>query len=319
MLEIVPMSETTTIEDFEKRFATEEACIEYLRSMRWPKGFSCPSCGAGKSWTLRERALEQCAACGHQVSITAGTIFHGTRKPLRTWFRVIQQFLVSKSGCSAKDIERQHGLRYETAWTWLHKIRSFMDRAGKNPLQGPVEADETYVGGEDIGGGGRSLEGKKSVVVGAVEVRGRACGRVRLAPSGSAAAADLLPFVVANVKKESTVFTDGWGGYARLPKDGYDHVPQVIGDPKRAPKVLPKIHRVFSLLHRLLLGTYQGAVSKKHEKVYLDEYTFRFNRRNSRSRWLLVQRFFECCFSSPPTYRELVDGLDAQPQAVGGA
>jgi len=318
MSEIVPMPLPMTAEGFEERFSTEQACIEYLRFMRWPKGFCCPKCGGAKSWSVHGRGLEQCAACGHQVSITAGTVFHGTRKPLRTWFRVIQQFLVSKSGCSAKDIERQHGLHYETAWTWLHKLRSYMDRTGKNPLQGPVEADETYVGGEDSGGGGRSLEGKKSVVVGAVEVRGRACGRVRLAPSDSAGAADLQPFIAASVAKESIVATDGWSGYTGLGKKGYEHYPHVIGDPKRAPKVLPKIHRVFSLLHRLFLGTYQGAISKKHEKRYLDEYAFRFNRRTSGNRWLLVQRFFESCFSPPPTYRQLVDGLAAQPQPVGG-
>src|SRR6266850_609205 len=135
--------------EFEQRFSTEAGCIEYLRRQRWPDGFRCPRCGGGRAWALRRRALDQCVSCGHQVSLTAGTVFHGTRKPLVLWFRVIGQFLVSKSGCSAVDVSRQHGLKYETAWTWLHKLRSCLSQFGRAPLDGSVEVDETYLGGED--------------------------------------------------------------------------------------------------------------------------------------------------------------------------
>src|SRR5512140_393249 len=117
---------------FEQRFSTEVACIEYLRRQRWPNGFHCPRCAGRRAWALRSRALDQCASCGHQVSLTAVTVFHGTRKPLVLWFRVIGQFLVSKSGCSAVDVSRQHGLKYETAWTWLHKLRSCMSQFGRD-------------------------------------------------------------------------------------------------------------------------------------------------------------------------------------------
>ncbi len=165
---------------FEQRFSTEIACIEYLRRQRWPDGFHCPRCAGRRAWGLRSRALDQCASCGHQVSLTAAMVFHGPRKPLVLWFRVIGQFLVSKSGCSAVDVSRQHGLKYETAWTWLHKLRSCMSQFGREPLDGSVEVDETYLGGEDDDAHkGRCLTGHKTPVAAAVECGGEAIGRIR--------------------------------------------------------------------------------------------------------------------------------------------
>ena len=168
---------------FEQRFSTEIACIEYLRRQRWPDGFHCPRCAGRRAWGLRSRALDQCASCGHQVSLTAAMVFHGPRKPLVLWFRVIGQFLVSKSGCSAVDVSRQHGLKYETAWTWLHKLRSCMSQFGREPLDGSVEVDETYLGGEDDDAHkGRCLTGHKTPVAAAVE-----CGGERSAASAQGA------------------------------------------------------------------------------------------------------------------------------------
>lgn len=251
--------------------------------------------------------LDECASCGHQVSITAGTVFENTRKPLRLWFRVIRDFLVSKRGCSAKEIQRRYGLTYQTAWTWLHKLRCCMDRHEVRPLRGTVEVDESYIGGtDDVRHKGRSLAGNKCLVVAAVEDKGSQMGRLRLDHLGNASGRSLCGFVNANVEKGSTVRTDGLAAYNRLGEQGYAHVPVVIGDPKNASKKLPKVHRVFSLLRRVLLGTYQGAVGHQHLGRYLDEYVFRFNRRSSGSRYLLVERILGEVFNPPPTYMQLV-------------
>jgi len=293
--------------EFERRFSTEAACIEYLRRQRWPDGFRCPRCGGGRAWALRSRALDQCVTCGHQVSLTAGTVFHGTRKSLVLWFRVIGQFLVSKSGCSAVDVSSQHGLKYETAWTWLHKLRSCLSQFGRAPLDGSVEVDETYLGGEDDDSHkGRCLTGHKTPVAAAVEWRGEAIGRIRVAAVLNATALSLCGFVRQNVAGGSRVKTDGLPAYRLLHKLGFRHERAVLGDnPKNAVKKLPNVHRVFSLLRRWMLGTYQGACHPIHLQSYLDEFVFRFNRRRSANRWLLFQRLFERAFTRPPTYATL--------------
>jgi Zn ribbon nucleic-acid-binding protein len=293
--------------EFERKFATEKDCIRFLREQRWEAGFRCPSCGGNKAWQLAARPLDECAACGHQVSITAGTIFEGTRRPLVEWFRVIAEFVVSKRGISAQEIQRRFGMTYKTAWTWLHKIRSTMDRVGGAKLNGKVEMDETYIGGEDPPEKkGRSVAGKKTPVLAAVEDRGECCGRLRLEFAGGATKEDIQDFVERNIEKGSEIRTDGWGGYNDLESTGYKREKHIVGNGKNAPKVLPKVHRVFSLIRRWLLGTYHGSASVTHLKRYLDEYVFRFNRRSASNRWHLFGRVIEAAFITPPTFRELV-------------
>lgn len=298
--------------EFEERFRTEEACVEFLRDERWADGFRCPKCEGTKAWRLASRPLDECVECGHQVSLIAGTVFQGTRKPLRLWFRVIGQFVTSKSGCSATDVERQQGIHYQTAWTWLHKLRSCISQSGRAKLQGSVEVDESYVGGEDEPAHtGRSLKGHKTVVVAAAEWKDDAIGRIRAEAVPNATANSVCGFVEGNVAKGSTVKTDGFQGYASLNKRGYVHNREVIGNPKRAAKAMPHIHRVFALLDRLLLGTYQGSVSGKYLQCYLDEFVFRFNRRRAKNRWQLFGRLLEECFQVPPSYAALVASAQA--------
>ena len=300
--------------DFEEKFATEADCIEYLRRRRWPEGFRCPRCGSTRAWQLRTRPLDQCASCGRQVSLTAGTVFHGTRKPLRLWFRIMARFLSSKSGCSAMEISRVFGLRYETAWNWLHKLRSLMSRDGGVPLEGYIEADETVVGGRHPDVVGRQLGGKKLLVLGAVEDKQKACGRIRLAVAAAASQAVITAFMTRHVERGSHVRTDGWAGYTPLTKLGYDHSPvslrmgaaSPVEAERNAARRLPKIHRVFSLLKRLLLATYHGGVSRKHLQTYADEFVFRFNRRASASRFLLFERLASTAFRRAPTNRQIV-------------
>jgi hypothetical protein len=228
--------------------------------------------------------------------VIAGTIFEGTRKPLRLWFIAIWEITGHKYGVNALTIQRLLGLgSYVTAWAWLHKLRRAMVRPDRDRLQGVVEVDETYVGGsEGTGRPGRYVQ-RKAIVAIAVEIVDRKkLGRVRLRRIHDASASALEAFVEEAVEPGTRVITDGWAGYWRLASRGYDHVSIKQGslsDP--AHVTMPGVHRVASLLKRWILGTYQGAVSTDHLDYYLDEYTFRFNRRSARSRGLLFYRLLE--------------------------
>ncbi len=277
--------------EFERRFSSEESCWEYLRQLRWPDGFQCPNCGHGKAWSA-SRGRYHCAGCGRQTTVTAGTIFQDTRKPLGLWFRAIWHVVSQKHGVSALGLQRVLGLRsYETAWTWMHKLRCAMVRPGRERLSGMAEVDETYYGGEKPGKRGRGAEGKALIMI-AVEVNGKRMGRIRLKRVADASARSLEPAVQGAVEPGSTVLTDGWNGYVGLDQLGYRHKVvdhrAVVGD-----NLLPHVNRVAGLLKRWLLGTHQGAVEHSHLDYYLDEYTFRFNRRTSRSRGKLFYRLVQ--------------------------
>lgn len=273
----------------------------------------CPSCGATKAWETG-RHLLRCAACQRQTSLTAGTIFDGTRKPLRTWFQAMWYVTSQKLGVSALGLKRVLGLgSYQTAWAWLHKLRRAMVRPGRELLRGRVEVDETYVGGEEEGTVGRYTETKAIVAIALEMLSPKGFGRVRLRQVPDVSGASLLGFVRDVVAPGATVMTDGWSGYNGVTKSGYVHERTVIsasGSP--AHVAMPGVHRVASLLKRWLLGTHQGAVSREHLDYYLDEYTFRFNRRASRARGLLFHRLMEQAVQTAPVgYARIVGGRSA--------
>jgi transposase-like protein len=296
-----------TLAELEAHFSSEGACREYLFQLRWPQGFRCPRCGDAKAWPLGS-VLWQCASCGRQVSVTAGTIFQDTRTPLTVWFRAMWWVTSQKNGVSALGLQRVLGLgSYQTAWAWLHKLRRAMVRPGRDKLSGRVEVDETYLGGLEEGVRGRKTERKALIVVAAQE-DGKGTGRIRMQLVPDASAESLVPFVEASVEPGSVVHTDGWLGYAPLESKGYDHEITFLRGQKKSPsELLPRVHRVVSLLKRWLLGTHQGAVSFEHLDYYLDEFTFRFNRRNSRSRGKLFFRLVQQAVAvEPTTYRSIV-------------
>ena len=239
-----------------------------LIGLRWPDGFWCPACGEAKAWPVRVRpTLFHCAACGRQTSVTAGTILPDTRTPLTTWFRAMWWVTSQRTGASAKDLQQVLGLgSYETAWTWLHKLR-----------RAQVEVDETYLGGLEEGVRGRQTE-KKALIAVAVEEAGLS--------------------------------------YDRLEKHGYRHrITLLKGRKESAAELLPRVHRVVSLLKRWLLGTHQGAVSPAHLEYDLDEFTFRFNRRTSRHCGKLFHRLVSRPSRSirrPTRHWSSTCGLDAQ-------
>jgi transposase-like protein len=270
-----------TLVEFQRRFADDEGCRRYLMESRWPDGFSCPRCHHGVAWELSSRALLKCGGCSYQVSAIAGTVLHGSKIPLHLWFLATYLVTTHTPGFSALQLQRQLGLsRYETAWGMLQKLRRAMVRPERDRISGKVEVDETYVGGVEEGRrGGRQRDSRKSIVVAAVEVRGRGSGRIRLAVVEDLSASSLVSFVQSAVEPGSTVLTDGWQGYAPLRK-AYDHQPTTQGDPKNAAKLLPRVHQTFSNLKTWLDGTHHG-VSPKHLPHYLDEFVFRFNRRRT--------------------------------------
>ena len=260
-------------EDFEQfitRFATEQDCYDYILSLRWPQGFVCSRCHSDRSWKTK-RSLLVCSECGHQSSITAGTIFQETRKPLRLWFHVMWWMMSQKTGASAKNLQHTMGFRrYETAWTWLHKLRRAMIRSGRDRLKETVEVDETFIGGVEKDAKGRKTETKTLMVI-AVEVEEKKLGRIRFRIIPDASAESLIPFIKENITPASVVITDGWLGYAPLQKENYEHIVQNISQSKdNASELLPHVHLVVSLIKRWLMGTHQGAVSQKHLAYYFD-------------------------------------------------
>jgi transposase-like protein len=298
---------------FIARFGSDAQCRDYLFKARWPDGFRCERCGHDDAYALKTKIVYECTACGKQHSLLAGTIFEQTKTGLAKWFLAIYLATSSKRGISAMELKRQLGFgSYQTAWSWLHKIRKAMVRPGRAPLGGRVEADETYLGAAKPGKLGRGAAGK-ALVAGAVEAgrgqaRGRRLGRLRLAKLPDAKAKSLKGFLGANVAKPAAVTTDGWSGYAGLAAAGYAHEPVSLsaswGD---AVLRLPAIHLVFSLAKRWLLGTHHGAVSNKHLPAYLDEYVYRFNRRTAKRISHGFARLIEHAVQTGPvTYRALV-------------
>jgi len=301
-----------THQEFGRWFADEAGCRSYLFRLRWPEGFECPRCGSRTSPWVTARRYLHCRDCGGEVSVTAGTIFERTRSPLTTWFLAMWYVTSQKNGASALGVQRVLGLgSYQTAWTWLHKLRRAMVRPGREGLRGAVEVDESYVGGIESGGKRGRGAGKKEIVVIAVEVLSpKGFGRIRMRRVPDVSGASLVPFVCDAIERGSVVQTDGWKGYNDLPKRGYKRKKTMLshsGDP--AHVVMPGVHRAAALLKRWLLGTHQGAVSGKYLDYYLDEFTFRFNRRTSRSRGLLFYRLMQQAVAmGPVSYRQLVDG-----------
>lgn len=288
---------------FQQMFPDDAACARCLESIRWRDGFACPRCnGTAEPMRIGKPGILRCRNCKRDISLTAGTVMHRTHTPLSTWFWAA--YLVSSltHGMSAVQLQRQLGLtRYETAFQILHKLRGGMVRSGRDRIGGRgkehVEIDETWVGGETRGKGHGVHD--QTCVIGAVEVRqrvvgepkdghskakprrgGRYAGRLRLSVIPDRSQRSCLGFVTASVEPATwMVVTDGHQGYSTLAKNGYQHLAVAErGEPEVAEDYLPIIHLVFSNLKAWINGTHHG-VSADHLQAYLNEFTFRFNRR----------------------------------------
>lgn len=247
-----------TFGEFRAWFPDDEACRLYLERIRWPDGPRCPRCSPSEVWTMKP-PFYRCAACRHDFTATAGTLFADTRLPLSLWFEAMWYVVNQKHGASALGVQRVLGVSYPTAWRWLHKLRRAMVRPGRERLAGTVEVDEVYIGGERPGKRGRGAAGKALVLV-AAQADGPRIGRIRLVRVANASQSVLTPVVKGIVEPKSQVLTDDWDGYGGLAKAGYDRQvvrkSAVVGE-----NLLPRANRVASLLQRWLLGTHQGAVA----------------------------------------------------------
>ena len=285
---------------FEARFKTEEDCRAYWIKARWGGRPACAKCKCEHVWPIRNGTTFECADCGRQTSLTSGTVLEKTRKPFKMWFRAIFEITTRRTGISAKDLQRIMGFgSYETAWTWLHKLRSAMVRSHSEPLGPFVEMDEALVGGK----GGPH----KQLVLAATE-KG---GRVRLAHAENNDAATCKRFVDGEVSENASVTTDGHAGYnaTSLGERAHDAVVQTKAEKRRADAV-QTCHWTISLLKRWLIGTHAGAMKPKHLQAYLDEFIFRHNRRKTKGVGRIAARVIESAAAKPPlTMRAIVDQM----------
>lgn len=266
---------------FQKRFATEKRCVNYLQKLRWAEGFACPKCRHKEYYFIKTRNMYQCKACSHQVSVTAGTIFHKTRTPLRKWFWMIFLITQSKHSYSILGLQRLLKIKsYKTTWLMAHKIRKAMsDRDAHYKLAGLIEMDDSYFGTfRAKGKRGRGSDKKSKVIV---------CTQVNKLNKPVFASMTVVPNVDSeNIKKTaqqdiqlgSKVKTDGWPAYNALTRQGMIHDKRIIKDPKNASKILPWVHTLIANCKGTLRGTHHG-ISTKHLQYYLAEFCYRFNRR----------------------------------------
>lgn len=303
-------------------FATEDACLAYLEKLRWPAGFVCPACSCVDQPYRSSRGRMVCRGCGHQCTVTAGTIFEKTRTPLRVWLAAAWYATSQKQGVNALGLQRVLGLgSYQTAWAMLHRFRAAMVRPGRESLHGIVEVDETYLAISDrqkpVNAKGRKSHTNKTLIVIAVEMlEPKGFGRIRLQRVLNDSADSVLPFVQQGIEQGSTVHTDGSAAYRTLPDLGYVHQRTVmIGSDVAAHVSMPGVHRVAALLKRWILGTHHGAVQPAHLDAYLDEFVFRFNRRSSSSRGMLFYRLLQqAVVTNPVTYRDVTKKTGARPK-----
>jgi transposase-like protein len=298
----VVMNKILTLFEYQQQFSTEEDCFEYLVKLRWPDGFVCPICGGTTYYMIYQHKRFQCKQCRHQTSVTAGTVFHKLRQPLRILFLAVYLIATSKKGLSAMELRRKVGINgYKTAWLLMQKIRKAMASSGKFPLEHMGEVDETYIGGHREGPRGRGADDKTLVAI-AVETNGTTMGRAYLKTIESLKMVELEKFVKDHVTQGARVITDYYPSYSSL-ENSYDHIPISNFTTGKKTDVLPKTHIVVANLKMWLRGTY-NCLPAKHLQSYLDEFVFRFNRR-----WNIENIFnkllVHCVYTNPITYAEL--------------
>jgi len=299
-------------------FPDEAACRRFLENIRWGSGFVCPSCGEPGEAFRGSRGRWICRHCRHQCTVTAGTVFEKTRTPLRSWLAAVWYITNQKQGVTALGLQRVLGLgSYQTAWAMLHRLRRAMIRPGRERLHGVVEVDESFIGRSPPNKVrdtkqkqqlANKREAQRSIVMIAVEIKQpKGFGRIRLQRVTDKSETAVLPFVLESIEPGSIIRTDGSEAYRKLARHGYRREKTVmLGANDPAHVTMPGVHRVAALLKRWLLGTHQGAVQPKQLDYYLDEYTFRFNRRTSRSRGLLFYRMLQqALLTEPVTYAQI--------------
>lgn len=287
---------------FKKQFSTERSCQKALEKMRWPKGFVCPRCAHTRAYQRAKRRLLECAGCGYQASLTAGTIFHKTRTPLLKWFWAIYLVSQDKGGISALRLAKQLELSYKSAWSMLHKIRTAMaQRDSQYTLSGFIEMDDAFFGGAAKGRRGRGAANKSTVLV-MVESKDDHAGFIAMQTVESMEREQVETVVKKRIAPAQRIRTDGFRSYSHLSGLGHQHDRSPVPS-KQAAEELPWVHTAISNAKRFLLGTYHG-VSHKHLQRYLDEFCYRFNRR-SWEKQMTARLLTACLRAKPVTFAEL--------------
>ncbi len=303
--------------DFIDSFHTEIQCLEYLEALRW--GWFCPKCRWEKHWRHSKRHSLICANCHSTLRVTANTVLHRSRIPLRTIFLIAWFMITSKQGISAEELSQMLAIDTKTAWLWNHKLRKIMVLDDRKKLSWNVEVDEVFIGWAQEWPRWRWAKGKVQVVV-AVEVNKTTpnkkwlfqwMDRVRIQSIPNCGAKTLMHFIQENIELWSTLYTDWWKSYSQITSSGYTHIieSKSISDTEisgiHTPEVTPNVHIIASLLKRWLLGTHQKyMVQNGYLQDYLEEYTFRFNRRKSSDRWKLFKTLLEQILTHQPTSRK---------------
>jgi transposase-like protein len=302
--------EAMNFTEFSNQFHSEEACRNHMFNMRWPSGFVCPKCGHTEYSFIKYRNLYHCKNCGHQASLTAGTVMHKSHTGLREWFWAIFLVVHDKRGISASQLSKDIGVSYYTAWLMLHKLRDAMaQRDKKYILGGKVEIDDAFFGAPTEGGRrGRGTD--KTPVIVELELDGQ--GRPMFMKAEAVETIDsetITEVAKRTIKPEAEVHTDGLSSYGKLGKEGYEHHAEVF-DPKKNPDHLHWLHTIISNMKAFIGGTYHG-LDKKHLQRYLDEFCYRFNRRKFGGQ--LFNRLLSACIEGLCiTYNQLVGNETAQ-------
>lgn len=295
------MKSIVSVFDFEEHFSSEENCYNHLVAIRWPNGFICPQCGSKEYYFISTQKRYECKNCHRQTSVTAGTVFHKLRQPLRKLFWAVYLIGTDKQGISAKELQRKLGIKsYRTVWNLMHRIRTIMASSGTFPLTKAVEVDETYIGGHEPGKRGRGARGKTAVAI-AVETAGEkkhSMGRAYLKTIPQVTHDELKHFLHTYVMKGVSVKTDGLNVYNFVDEE-YRHRRIVLSKEENATELLPKVHIVISNLKMWLRGTYH-ALPQKYLQNYLNEFVFRFNRRGRLSA-IFDMLLFRCATHHPIT------------------
>jgi transposase-like protein len=270
-----------------KRFSNQDACVEYLAHLRWKGKFVCPKCKAEEKWKSKKLLLI-CRECEFQSSVLVGTLFQDTKLSLTLWFQLIWWFVGQKNGVNALSLQNNFGIgSYRTAWSLLKKLRLCMVPS-QEKLTGEVEVDEGYLGGPK----------NRKIIVVAAEIRGKGTGRIRMRYVKNRSSQDIQNFIIDTIEPGAIIVSDRFQSYITIKEKGYEHKPQrqpfiyeeADGDDDR---LLPRVHRVISLMKRWFYGTYHGKIDTENLPEYLNEFVFRFNRRTSKYRGLIFQRVLE--------------------------
>jgi transposase-like protein len=293
-----------TFKEFMERFKTEQDCRDHMFKMRWPSGFECPKCHHHEYGVIQYRNLYQCKLCGHQASLTAGTIMHKSHTGLREWFWAIFLMVNDKRGISASQLSKSIGISYFTAWLMLHKLRDAMaQRDEKYILGGRVEIDDAFFGAPTEGGKrGRGTDKTPAIIELELDEQGRPL-YVKAEVVETINGETVAEIAKQTIGPGAEIYTDGLSPYEKLSCEGYEHHAENF-DPKENPDHLRWLHTIISNMKAFIGGTYHG-LDKKHLQRYLDEFCYRFNRRKFGGQ--LFNRLLAACVEGKCiTYKQLI-------------